>query len=197
VAAAAAPPAARDRGAVSEPSTNGAPPPSYVGLATRTLAFGADAAIITVVAWFTGAIVALCLSLIGVPGEIKTLIAAIGTVLTLLATIGYFTFFWSASGETPGNRLLGIRVVGATSGRPLSGRRAFLRVFALVLSALLLCVGFLMILVDSRRRALHDRLVGSLVVDARQPRVVRTPGARTLRQARPAGAEPVREIAST
>lgn len=182
---------------MSEPSTNGAPPARYVGLATRTLAFAADAALITSTAWFTGAVVALCLSLIGVPGEIKTLIAAIGAGLTLLGTIGYFVFFWSASGETPGNRLLGIRVVDATSGRPLPGRRAFVRVFALVLSALLLCVGFLMILVDSRRRALHDRLVGSLVVDAREPRVVREPGVRTLRQARPAGAEPARETTST
>jgi uncharacterized RDD family membrane protein YckC len=177
-------------------STNGAAPPGHVGLATRTLAFAADAALITAVAWGSGAIVALCLSLIGIPGEIKTLIAAIGTGLTLLATIGYFVFFWSASGQTPGNRLLGIRVVGAASGRPLAGRRAFARVFALVLSALPLCAGFLMILVDGRRRALHDRLVGSLVVDAREPRVVREPGVRTLRRAPPADAEPVRETAS-
>ncbi len=197
MAAAAAPAPSRRRGPVSEPSTNGAPPPRYVGLATRTLAFAADAAIITVVAWLTGAVVALCLSLIGVPGQIKTLIAAIGAGITVLGTIGYFVFFWSASGETPGNRMLGIRVVGATSGRPLSARRAFVRVFGLVLSALLLCAGFLMILVDNRRRALHDRLVGSLVVDAREPRVVREPGVRTLRQAHPADAEPARERAST
>jgi uncharacterized RDD family membrane protein YckC len=182
---------------VSDPAGNGAAPPAYSGLATRTLAFAVDAAIITAVAWVTSAVVALCLSLIGVPGEIKTLIAAIGTCLTLLGTIGYFAFFWSATGQTPGNRLLGIRVIGATSGRPVSERRAFLRVLALPLSALPLCAGFLMILVDSRRRALHDRLVHTLVVDARVPRVVREPGVRTLRQARPAGAEPARETAPT
>jgi uncharacterized RDD family membrane protein YckC len=38
-------------------------------------------------------------------------------------------------------------------------------VLGLVLSAILLCTGFLLILVDSRRRALHDRLVGSIVSD--------------------------------
>jgi uncharacterized RDD family membrane protein YckC len=178
-------------------STNGAAPPTYVGLATRMLAFAGDAALITAVAWTTGAVVALCLSLIGIPGQIKTLVAAIGTGLTCLATIGYFAFFWSASGETPGNRLLGIRVVDARSGRPLPARRALARVFALVLSALPLCAGFLLILVDDRRRALHDRLVRSLVIDARRPRVVTEPGARTLRQAHPADAEPARETAST
>jgi len=182
---------------VSEPSTNGGAPDRYIGLATRTLAFASDAAIITVVAWATGAVVALCLSLIGVPGEIKTLIAAIGTGLTVVATVGYFAFFWSASGETPGDRLLGIRVVDAASGRPLPGRRALLRVPALVLSALPLCAGFLMILVDGRRRALHDRLVRSVVVDAREPRVVTEPGVRTLRRARPADAAPGRETTPT
>jgi uncharacterized RDD family membrane protein YckC len=182
---------------VSDATGNGVPPPAYSGLATRTLAFAADAAIITAVAWSTSAVVALCLSLIGVPGEIKTLIAAIGTALTLLGTIGYFAFFWSATGQTPGNRLLGIRVVGATSTRPISEGRAVLRVLALPLSAIPLCAGFLMILVDSRRRALHDRLVGTLVVDARPPRVVTEPGVRTLRRARPAGAEPARETART
>jgi uncharacterized RDD family membrane protein YckC len=178
-------------------SANGAAPPTYIGLATRTFAFAADAAIINVVAWATGAVVALCLSLIGVPAELKTLIAAIGAGIALLGTIGYFVFFWSANGQTPGNRMLGIRVVGATTGRPLRPRRALLRVFALVLSALPLCAGFLLILVDERRRALHDRLVSSVVVDAREPRVVREPGVRTLRRARPEGAEPARETTST
>jgi uncharacterized RDD family membrane protein YckC len=39
-----------------------------------------------------------------------------------------------------------------------------LRVGALVLSAIPFCAGFLLILFDGRRRALHDRLVGTVVV---------------------------------
>ena len=37
----------------------GSAPPSYAGLATRTLAFAIDAAVINVVAWFVGAVCAL------------------------------------------------------------------------------------------------------------------------------------------
>jgi uncharacterized RDD family membrane protein YckC len=136
----------------------------YAGLATRTLAFGIDAAIINVVAWFVGLVVYLGLSLLGIPEEVRTILAAIGAGIALVWTVSYFAFFWSATGQTPGNRVLGIRVQDAVTGRPLHAGRAALRFAALMLSALLLCVGFLMILVDRRRRALHDRLISSVVV---------------------------------
>ena len=136
----------------------------YAGLATRSLAFAVDAAIINAVVWFVGVVVYLGLSLLGIPEEVRTIMAAIGAGLALVWTVVYFAFFWSASGQTPGNRLLGIRVQHAVTGRPLHAGRAALRLGAVVLSALPLCAGFLMILVDRRRRALHDRLIGTVVV---------------------------------
>jgi uncharacterized RDD family membrane protein YckC len=141
--------------------------PAYPGLATRTLAFAVDAAIINAVAWLVAAVVALGLSLLGVPGEVRTVLAAIGAVIALGWTVGYFTFFWSASGQTPGNRVMEISVRNASTGRPIGAGRAVLRVCLLPLSALPLCAGFLLILVDARRRALHDRLAGTVVVNAR------------------------------
>lgn len=136
----------------------------FAGLATRTLAFALDAALINGLAWFVGTVIALGLGLLGVPGELKTWLAAIGTVLAVVWTIAYFSFFWSSSGQTPGNRVLQIRVQDAATGGPLRARRALLRVVALPLSALPLCAGFLLILVDGRRRALHDHIARTTVV---------------------------------
>ncbi len=157
-------------------STNGAPPalpappaplaPAYAGLATRTLAFGIDALIINCVAWFTGVLVALGLSLFVLPSAVKVALGVIGAVLAIIWSIAYLAFFWSADGQTPGDRVFRIRVVRAGTDEPLHPLRAVLRVFALVLSAIPLCAGFLMILFDDQRRALHDRLVGSVVVYA-------------------------------
>ena len=159
-------------------TTNGGPPvPAYAGLVTRTIAFALDAAIINAVAWGTGALVALGLSLFHLPHEVKVVLAAIGAGIALIWCVAYFAFFWSADGQTPGDRVMRIRVLRMGTGEPLHALRALLRVFALVLSALPLCAGFLLILVDNRRRALHDRVVGSIVVytpGARPPR--RTPG---------------------
>jgi uncharacterized RDD family membrane protein YckC len=140
----------------------------HAGLATRTVAFAADAAIINVVAWGVAAVVAVGLSVLKVPDEVVTVLAVIGTVIAIGWSVAYFAFFWSSTGQTPGNRALGIRVVEARSGEPPHATRAVLRVLALPLSAIPLCAGFLMILVDARRRALHDVLVGTVVVYVRE-----------------------------
>jgi uncharacterized RDD family membrane protein YckC len=138
--------------------------PVYAGLATRALAFGADALVINAAIWFVGAVVALGLSLLGVPQDIRSVIAGIGAVLAACWTVGYFVFFWSATGQTPGNRLMSISVRDAAGHEPPRAGRAILRLLALPLSALPLCAGFVLILVDRRRRALHDQLVGTVVV---------------------------------
>lgn len=140
----------------------------HAGLATRTLAFAVDAAIINAVAWAVAAVVALGLSLLKVPDAVTTVLAVIGAGIAIAWSVAYFAFFWSSTGQTPGNRLLSIRVQSAGSAEPLHAGRAVLRVLALPLSALPLCAGFLMILVDARRRALHDVLVGTVVVYVRE-----------------------------
>jgi uncharacterized RDD family membrane protein YckC len=140
----------------------------HAGLATRTVAFAVDAAIINAVAWAVAAVVALGLSLLKVPEEVTTALAVIGAGIAIVWSIAYFAFFWSSTGQTPGNRLLGIRVVTARGNEPLRAGRAVLRVLLLPLAALPLCAGFLMILVDPQRRALQDVLVGTFVVYVRE-----------------------------
>ena len=155
----------------------GSASPTYAGLATRTLAFAFDALVINAVAWFVGVVVALGLSLLTIPEEVLIALAAIGAAIALLWTAGYFIFFWSGTGQTPGDRLFGITVRDGVTLESLSLRRAALRLLVLPLSAVPLCAGFLMILVDPRRRALHDRIVRTVVIyapPARAPRAVRS-----------------------
>jgi uncharacterized RDD family membrane protein YckC len=142
------------------------------GLVTRILAFAVDAAIVNTVAWFVGVVAALCLSVITVPDTVTTALVAIGAVAALVWALAYFTFFWTTTGQTPGNRLVRIEVLDATSGAPLRARRALARIILLPLSVIPLCAGLLLILVDRRRRAPHDCLVGSVVSFA--PEVART-----------------------
>ena len=162
--------------AVVSPATNGAAPrppeppaepgSAYAGLATRVIACAADVLLIQAVTWMVGAIAAVAASMLGLSGDLRAALIALGGLAATVWWVSYFVFFWSATGQTPGNRLMQIRVQDAVDGRPLSLRRALLRVPAALLSALLLFAGYLMILVDSRRRALHDRLVRSVVVYA-------------------------------
>ena len=40
------------------------------------------------------------------------MLAAVGGAAAIAWGIGYFTFFWSTTGQTPGNRVLSIEVRG-------------------------------------------------------------------------------------
>jgi uncharacterized RDD family membrane protein YckC len=143
-----------------------APPlaPEYEGLVTRALAFAIDAAIISAVAVIVGAAVGISLSVLSVPSGVETALFAVGGAVCLLWSTAYFVTFWSATGQTPGNRVLGIRVCRADDGLPLRPVHALLRLVALTLAAIPLFAGFLPILFDNRRRGLHDMVAGSVVV---------------------------------
>lgn len=140
-------------------------PRVYVGLVTRVLAFAIDAALVNAVAILTTAIVNLIVSVVTVPQQLRAFaIAAAGTAYVLWVA-GYFVTFWATTGQTPGSRVLRIRVAPASGGRLLP-RRALLRLLGLMLAAIPLFAGFVPILLDDRRRGLHDMLARTVVVEA-------------------------------
>ena len=145
--------------------------PSYQGLVTRTIAFALDAAVISLTAVGVAAVFGLAISILDLPNGVETALVAIGGVAYFVWSVAYFVVCWSTTGQTPGDRLLHIRVGDADDFTPLSAGRAFLRLVFLTLCAIPLFAGFLPILVDDRRRGVHDMLVGSVVVgtDPAQP----------------------------
>jgi uncharacterized RDD family membrane protein YckC len=140
--------------------------PVYEGLVTRAIAFSIDAGLINVVALVVSVSVGLALSVLDPSNSLETVALAVAGVAYVAWTIGYFVTFWSTTGQTPGNRLLQIRVQRADGGGGLRPRKALRRLGAMVLCALPLFAGFLPILFDNRRRGLHDMIAGSVVVSA-------------------------------
>src|SRR5207237_6687566 len=110
-------------------------PLRYVGLATRVISFTLDAAVIDLVAVVVGIGASLILSLLHITGDLKTILAAIGAVAFILWSVGYFVVFWSTTGQTPGARVMQIRVQ-TVDGSPLRPRRALLRCVGVLLAAL-------------------------------------------------------------
>ena len=137
----------------------------YIGLLTRGIAFVIDAVLISVVAFLAGAAVALSGSLFRVPHHTQTVLAVIGGAAYVLWAAGYFVGFWSATGQTPGDRVMQIRVVTARLERVKPGR-GIVRCVGLVLATVPLFLGFLPIPFDKRRRGLADWLARTVVVDA-------------------------------
>jgi uncharacterized RDD family membrane protein YckC len=149
----------------------------YQGLVTRAIAFAVDAAIINLVALVVGVGVGLALSILSVGHEAEVLLLACGGVAFVIWSIAYFVTFWSTTGQTPGDRLMQIRVC-REDGEPVRPRKAVLRFGALLLAALPLFAGFLPVLFDDRRRGVHDMLAGTVVVGVSvEPRSTRVPRA--------------------
>jgi uncharacterized RDD family membrane protein YckC len=142
---------------------------TYEGVVTRAIAFALDAAVINLVAIAVAAIVALILSVLSLPDGLDGVIVALGGAAYALWIAGYFVVFWSATGQTPGNRVLQIRVCRDADGAVPSPRAALLRLVALMLAALPLFAGFLPIVLDDRRRGVHDMIAGTVVVSAPPP----------------------------
>jgi uncharacterized RDD family membrane protein YckC len=85
----------------------------------------------------------------------------------------YFAISWTGSGKTPGMWLLGVQVVGQDGGRA-GTKRGLVRTLAFPLSFILLGLGFISILFEHDRRALHDLIADTAVIycwDAREARL--------------------------
>ena len=76
----------------------------------------------------------------------------------------YHVLLWSWRGQTFGMMAVHIRVLSRNGGR-VTRRRAAVRFFGRVASILPLFLGLLMALFDRKRRTLHDRLAGTVVVE--------------------------------
>jgi uncharacterized RDD family membrane protein YckC len=148
-----------------EPVPARPPGPQYIGLVTRAIAAAIDAAIVNGIAAVTAAAVALVLSLFPHGHNARTVFVAVGGVLFFIWVIAYFATFWATTGQTPGNRVMRIRVTRA-SGARLHMVRAIVRVAGVTLAAIPLFAGFVPILFTDRRRGFADWLVDSVVVNA-------------------------------
>src|SRR5690348_2474203 len=84
----------------------------------------------------------------------------------------YFGYSWAVSGRTFGMAVLGVRVVRA-DGAVAEPWRGVVRSLVFPLSFLLLGLGFLGILVQRERRALHDLIAGTAVIYAWDARAAR------------------------
>jgi uncharacterized RDD family membrane protein YckC len=85
----------------------------------------------------------------------------------ILVELAYFTYFHATSaGQSIGNKILGIRVLDADTGRSLPLARAFVRALMSSLSALPCFLGFFWMLWEPRKRTWHDIVADSLVVRA-------------------------------
>jgi uncharacterized RDD family membrane protein YckC len=133
----------------------------YPGLATRALAFVVDGIVVSIALLLAAAAVGIVTALTG-PLRPEWLAGALFGSALFVAQVVYFAGFWSTLGQTPGMRVMRIRLVSSSQSPPRFGR-ALLRFVAVVVSIIPCFAGFAPALFDDRRRALPDFVARTIV----------------------------------
>jgi len=144
----------------------------YAGFWKRAAAYLIDSMIAGVVSGILGALVGGVMGAFllagadpaGSTGSV-VLIQVVSNLIGIGIGVAYFAgFHSSASMATLGKMAIGIKVV-RSSGERISFLRGLGRYFALFVSSITLGIGFFMAGFTERKRALHDMLCDTLVVD--------------------------------
>jgi uncharacterized RDD family membrane protein YckC len=143
----------------------------YAGFVTRLAAFVIDLVVVTVVVTLGGALIRLIGTLFESmylvrPGTLtETVVTVAAVALSVGLFVAYYIGFWLAAGQTPGKRIMGVRIVCRGGGRVELGN--VVRRFVGYWLSSFLFLGFLWVLVDNQRQAWHDTLAGTVVIYSR------------------------------
>lgn len=135
----------------------------------RLIAYLVDGFILAALVGVTwGAAVALMAASISPDGTASPLGVAGVVVLVVGLAVGfaYKPWFWSHGGRTPGYRVAGLRMVRLADGGPVGGAQAVGRLLGYIISGAVLYIGFLWILFDGKHQGWHDKLAGTVVIEA-------------------------------
>ena len=138
----------------------------HVGFLIRLVAYIIDAIILAIGQGILMAIFGLSSFMTQSGGGSQVSIGAlqiIGFILILVWDIGYFVYFWSSSGQTPGKMIMGIKVVSVDGG-PVSVGKAIVRLIGYAISGIVIYLGFLWIIWDKGKQGWHDKIAGTYVV---------------------------------
>jgi uncharacterized RDD family membrane protein YckC len=140
----------------------------YGGFVSRGVGFVTDLLCIHLTYLVLAGMIGLVTSIFGTlrPTWLVATLAGVGGFLVVGL---YFVLFWTTIGQTPGMRLMHLRVLHG--GTPPAVWRSVLRLFGLVLAIVPCFAGFLPVLFDRERRGLQDYIAGTVVVYDADPAV--------------------------
>ncbi|UCG24290.1 MAG: RDD family protein [Chloroflexota bacterium] len=151
----------------SQPIPEGSRLGQYAGFVSRLLALIVDVGIVVIVLALGSSLLTTAIDVLGLQEWFDSTIGLISSLLAVVngiaIVVGYLVLFWLLTGQTLGMMLMGLRVVSLDGGR-VTLWRAILRIIGFLLFAVIFLIGFLWVLGDDKRQALHDKLAGTLVV---------------------------------
>ncbi|MGP7997782.1 MAG: RDD family protein [Streptosporangiaceae bacterium] len=145
---------------------------NYAGAVSRFLAYAVDLGVSTAVFTLALAGVGFVVHVITNKPTSWNRSDPIVIALFVVWQFVYFGYSWAVASRSFGMYVLGLRVVRA-DGTEIAPRAGVIRALVFPLSFLLLGLGFLGILVQHERRALHDLIAGTTVIYSWNARAAR------------------------
>jgi len=148
----------------------------YAGFGIRLLAWLIDflvllflSLIIGLISGFFIAFLLIYVSIVSADSSIVRFLSDfIGVFIGFSVTLLYFTLFWSSKFQgTPGKIVLGLKIVDV-NGNKISYFTALIRYISTIISSLLLGIGYLLIIFDGKKQALHDKLASTYVIKVKK-----------------------------
>jgi uncharacterized RDD family membrane protein YckC len=123
---------------------------NYAGFFPRLVSLIIDIIILGIVQWVLSLIL----------GSINPqLSSGLGTLIAVI----YDVYFFTSTGQTPGMKLMSIKLVNA-SGELVTMGQAIVRVVVAIFSGIVIGIGYLWMLWDANKQTWHDKAAGSFVV---------------------------------
>lgn len=117
----------------------------YAGFWIRFVAVVIDAIILSVVGWVIGQVIQ-------------------AEIIGMLIGAAYYLYFWvKQKGQTPGKKVMGIRIVRVDS-KEIDWMTAVLRYVGYIVSGIPLALGFIWVAFDKQKQGWHDKIAGTFVV---------------------------------
>jgi len=148
----------------------------YAGFGIRLLAWLIDFLVLLFLSFIIGlisgffiAFLLIYVSIISADSSIVTSLSNfISGFIGFSVNLLYFTLFWSSKFQgTPGKILLGLKIVDA-NGNKISYSTALIRYISTIISSLLLGIGYLLIIFDGKKQALHDKFASTYVIKVKK-----------------------------
>ena len=135
---------------------------TYGGFWIRLVAYIIDAILLSIVFGIVGSVAGYNIF----EPDMESYGAAVNIASLLIGWLYFALLESSERGATVGKMAMGLRVV-TDKGERLSFMKATGRYFAKIISAIILCIGFIMIGFTDRKRGLHDMIASTLVIKIR------------------------------
>lgn len=88
------------------------------------------------------------------------------SIISFILGLLYFSYFESSSGQTPGKKLLGVKVVKEGGGKVTFGDAIIRNLLRIIDGIAFYLIGFILILVTEKKQRIGDIVAKTLVVKA-------------------------------